>query len=458
MGGEMYAKRDISVALANILIFLRYQRRDGKFPGMISYRDKWQSVAAHYDWMQGCFLPTAAMRLYYLIDEDKEYLKLLYDALKDFDSYLWRYRDSNGDGCLENWCIWDVGEDNSTVYMLNGLTMPEHGAWGKSTPPENYMNMPYESPQYMGYSYCMRKTLSEISDILGLGEGELWLKKASEVQARAREMLWDEKRHAFFMRDRDGKVIDSLTQENIKCLYSGLFTKDMADAFIKEHLFNEDEFWTPYPFPAIAANDPYFHLNENCSNCSERLSALGTAGHDIANNSWSGPLNGLIWQRSIDALLNYGYHAETVKVGERILELLGKHRKYVQNYDPFTGKPSEGMDGYGPTMLSALEYISLLYGINIRSKKIYWSAKLQAKPFEYCQKMYGNVYKLSFDGENMNAYINDLHIFSASGGVRIETDTDGRLISAVSITEEAIPLSVNGTSFGIINKNETFTF
>jgi hypothetical protein len=57
----------------------------------------------------------------------------------------------------------------------------------------------------------------------------------------------------------------------------------------------------------------------------------------------------------------------------------------------------------------------------------------------------------------MNAYINDLHIFSASGGVRIETDTDGRLISAVSITEGAIPLSVNGTSFGIINKNETLT-
>ena len=35
MGGEMYAKRDLKIALANILIFLRNQRADGKMPGMI---------------------------------------------------------------------------------------------------------------------------------------------------------------------------------------------------------------------------------------------------------------------------------------------------------------------------------------------------------------------------------------------------------------------------------------
>ena len=35
MGGEMYAKRDLEAALSNILIFIRYQRRDGRYPGMI---------------------------------------------------------------------------------------------------------------------------------------------------------------------------------------------------------------------------------------------------------------------------------------------------------------------------------------------------------------------------------------------------------------------------------------
>ena len=36
MGGEMYAKRNIEAGLNNILIFMQYQRKDGRFPGMIS--------------------------------------------------------------------------------------------------------------------------------------------------------------------------------------------------------------------------------------------------------------------------------------------------------------------------------------------------------------------------------------------------------------------------------------
>ena len=99
---------------------------------------------------------------------------------EDFDAYLWAYRDSTGNGCLENWCIWDVGEDNSTVYMLNGLKMPEHGPWGKSTPPEDYMNMPYKSPQYMGYSYACRNVLARISEILDNGLAEKWEEKAKK--------------------------------------------------------------------------------------------------------------------------------------------------------------------------------------------------------------------------------------------------------------------------------------
>ena len=457
MGGEMYAKRNIAVALANILIFLRYQRRDGKYPGMISKRDLWQSVAAHYDWMQGCFLPSAALRMYYLIGEDKEYLKTLFESLKDFDNYLWTYRDSNGDGCLENWCIWDVGEDNSTVYMLKGLKMPEHGAFGKSTPPRDYMDMPYESPQYMGYSCLIRDTLAKISDILDNGEAELWREGANKVRALARRNLWDEVRHAFFMKNKHGEVIDALTQENIKCLYCGLFTKDMADAFIKEHLFNENEFYTPYPFPAIAINDPYFHLNANTSNCAKRLEEVGGGHRDIDDNSWSGPINGLVWQRSIDALLNYGYHYECALVGKKILHLLKRERKYVQNYNPFTGAPSKGEDGYGPTMLSALEYISLLYGINIRGNRIYWSVDEDAKNFEYSQKMHGNVYNIVYKDGVAEAYINEILKFKFPCGARIETDKDGNLISCICISHS--PISPNPLKKNIkIGTNEVYLF
>ena len=81
MGGEMYAKRNIKAALSNILIFLRYQRRDGKFPGMIMH-DAVMGTKPYYDWMQGMFLPYAALKLYYLIGKEDAYLKAVYEALQ----------------------------------------------------------------------------------------------------------------------------------------------------------------------------------------------------------------------------------------------------------------------------------------------------------------------------------------------------------------------------------------
>lgn len=449
MGGEMYAKRDLRTALANILIFLRNQRRDGKFPGMISQRDMWQSVAVHYDWMQGCFLAHAALKLYYLIGEDRTYLETVYGALRDFDEYLWSCRDSNGNGCLESFCIWDTGEDNCTVHILHGLKMPDHGAWGKDTPPCDRAPFPYDSPQYMGYSYAARDVLSRISAILGNGKEKIWRERADEVRAAARRILWDEERGAFFQRDSSGEFVRALTQENIKCMYLGLMTQDMADVFVKRHLLCEEEFWTPYPFPAIAANDPYFHVNDDYSNCKDLIDKLDETPHGIDDNSWSGPLNGLIWQRSIDALMNYGYHAETALAGRRILDLLKKHRRYVQNYNPFTGEPANGADGYGPTMLAALEYVSLLCGVNIQYDKIYWSAAVWAAEFCYTQLMCGKTYTLRSDGKTVRAFIDEELIFSSTVGVRIVTDRVGKPLLAYGIGECDIELELefNGTKF-----------
>ena len=37
-------------------------------------------------------------------------------SLEKFDAYLWKTRDSDGDGCLESFCVYDTGEDNALRY------------------------------------------------------------------------------------------------------------------------------------------------------------------------------------------------------------------------------------------------------------------------------------------------------------------------------------------------------
>lgn len=456
MGGEMYAKRNIKAALSNILIFLRYQRRDGKFPGMIMC-DECLGVKPYYDWMQGMFLPYAALKMYYLTGKEVEYLKALYDGLKDYDDFLWKYRDSDGDGCLENWCIWDTGEDNYTVQELNGIDAFHHGAYGGIVPPENYGNLPYESPQYMSYSYACRVVLSEISKILENGEEDAWKEKAKAVQDKFREYLWDDQKKACYARDKDNQVIDCLSQENIKCMYEGIFDQDMADAFIREHLLNENEFWTPYPIPSIAANDAYFHVDKEYSNCYDKLKALSKTEGNIEVNSWSGPVNGLTCQRSISALLNYDHHAETILLGEKIIEMLKKNKGFVQNYNPFTGKQHGDGDGYGPTMLALLEYVSIMYGMNIAYDMVLWTGSDSGADYEYTQEMLGKTFTLRHCGENNRAYIDGKCIFEVSANVRIKTDLDGNIVSIYGIAKEPseMKLSYQGKCFcGVIAPNE----
>jgi hypothetical protein len=131
MGGEMYAKRNLEVALNNQLFFLMGQRADGRLPGMVVSRETvlkrgWdktlpegffglpeQGLAADYEMLQGYCFPDPAWRMYFWTGKDREYLRKLYAALEAHDACLWRTHDSNADGLLESWCVWDTGEDHS---------------------------------------------------------------------------------------------------------------------------------------------------------------------------------------------------------------------------------------------------------------------------------------------------------------------------------------------------------
>ena len=114
MGGAMYASRDFATGLNNSLMFMRHQRADGRIPGSIAMIDG--KVVPQFNKFQGFCFPEPALDLYYLGGKDAEYLAQLAKTLEAFDAYLWRVRDSDGDGCLETWCKYDTGEDHAMRY------------------------------------------------------------------------------------------------------------------------------------------------------------------------------------------------------------------------------------------------------------------------------------------------------------------------------------------------------
>ena len=420
MGGEMYAKHDLEAGFNNIDLFMDAIDDEGMMPGMLTYIDN--VYGERHDFIQGYCFPYPALNMYYLIGEDKAYLNKLYNVLRSNDEWFWKNRESDGDGCLEAWCPCDTGEDYSAKFF---------GAphfWTAKTPPNSSWakyHLPRESMDLMAYSYDARATLAKISEILQNGETAYWLEKAEYVKNKVREYLWRDDKHACYDRDENNEFLEILVHNNIRCMYHGMFDQKMADDFIKYHMFNPQEFWTPMPLPSIAVNDPCFK--------------------NIATNDWSGQPEGLTFQRSVRALENYGHYAEQVRVAEKLFNGVGKQAIFTQQFDPFTALPSmENNPGdYGPTLLACLEYISRLYGINRSIDTIGWGA--YAKPgntYDYTQE-YGDMkYRITSDSEKAIGYVNGKAVFTVSCGCRVETDLQGHVKRVIGISRETGMISI----------------
>ena len=309
-------------------------------------------------------------------------------------------------------------------------------AWGQDVPPEpGHGHAPQESMDMMGYSYVMRDVLSELSALLDNGQEELWRKRADAVAKKVREYLWSEEKGACFDRDENNQLLDTLVHNNLRMMYFGVFTQDMADRFMKEHLLNPEEFWTRMPLPSIAVNDPMFE--------------------NTAGNSWAGNPQGLTYQRSIYALERYGYLAELTHIGRCLAFGIGDNLHFSQGYDPFTMEAKgTGEDTYGPTTLAMLEFIALSCGVDIRAKEIDFCAVESDVDWIYTQVWGEESYCVKKSGNLAEALHNGERICTFSPGFRIVTDRQGHLIHAVRIEDQDAELVVNGTEYGFVCKNE----
>jgi hypothetical protein len=425
MGGEMYAKRNLTTAMNNVLLFIRNQHSSGRYPGRISFRN--DSIIPAYTHLQGFCFPCHALNLFYWNKKrDREYLHTLYQSLEAYDNYIWKYRDSDRNGCLETWCVIDTGEDHSTRFA--GTTVARWH-WPGETPPEEDAVFPVESMDMMSYSYDARATLARISALLDNGKEQEWLDKAKAVQDRIASYLWDSRRGACFDRNCRNEVMPSLIHNNLRAMYFGSFTQQMADRFVREHLMNPEEFFTPFPLPSIAVNDPAFR--------------------NISSNNWSGQAEGLTYQRAIRALENYGYFSELTIFGEKLINNAGKRNIFPQQFDPFTGEFSEpeSRNNYGPAALSVLEYISRFYGIHVQFDDIYWGALgRDGHEVHYTQHWDGDAFSVQSRDGMTKGFLNGKELFSVSNGVRIVTDWSGKVKSIINIKNQ--PLDVKYTAAG----------
>ena len=425
MGGEMYALRNPEAALNNCLLFMRCQREDGRLPGSIQYKD--EKVEPQFNKYQGFCFPFPALNLYYINGRDPDYLERLKQTLVRFDACLWRTRHVTGNGLLSSFCVYDTGEDLAVRYGDAPCW------WEEDTPPEGYRVVPMASMDVTSWSVASRRTIAEICRIQGDPEAEAWQNRAKTAAAALEKGLWNERRGALFDRDRSGNPVDVLCHNTLRCMYWGAVSRRMADRFVKEHLLNPAEFWTPLPLPSVAADDPAFR--------------------NAPENNWSGQPEGLTYQRAILALERYGYDRIVTRLGEKLIDAVYRGGlRFTQQFDPFTGKPSlvhavthrpveEGggepvQDAYGPTMLACLEYIAHRYGIHPHLGEV-WFSLGSGKPYEYEAVFCGHRYAVRSSGRRAEILTDGKAAGTWDCGIRVVTDGNGNVLRTITIEDES---------------------
>ena len=268
----------------------------------------------------------------------------------------------------------------------------------------------------MGYSHDARRSLARIADLLEEPAASAkWSAAAASVATALERALWRPERSAFFDKDVNGDWVTTLVHNNIRLMWHGAMTQAHADAFVGTHLMNRSEFYTRMPLPSIAVSDPRFQNKRG--------------------NDWSGPPEGLTLQRAIRALEQYGHHAESVQIGIRLTAALlprgqqgpgqGVGGNFPQSIDPFTAVPDRG-DGYGPMILSLLEYTALRVGIVPRPQRgLLWTGlpQNQAHRSTYSQTLGPHTYHLTLHPNGSFVGVRDgVRLFEARGGARVVTD------------------------------------
>jgi len=311
-----------TIAKQIVLTHTMTQLKNGMIPHMVG-PDYKSSIT------QPPLLSWAAWRIYEQT-KDKEFISKIYTYLKRFNEYFRLNRDFNKDG-LFSWVRPDEsGMDDSPRFDgIKRSQACEYYPHPDLKPHERihpeFGKLDIKSIQALDLNCFLvvdMSCLARMANILGLTLDEkLFKEKIIDLTKRIRNNLWSNEDNFFYDLGPKG-LIKIKTPVAFLTLFAEVADKNQAKALI-EHLTNEEEFWTPYPIPTVAINEPKFSLKY-----------------------WRGPvwvnINYLVYL----GLKMYGFDNLASELASKtirmVVEVYNKKGYFCEFYNPFTPTYTEG--------------------------------------------------------------------------------------------------------------------
>lgn len=361
---EMRWSRTPDVARGTLLNFIDTQKDDGGFHGRIYtnhligtdfYYANWGDAAEAVDAVHPC----------------DAWLGRIYDGLAKHARWLDADRDAEGSGMLDVQNMYETGQEYMARYQAVNPSADVDG-WEKNTR--------LKAIDATVYAYHLNRALERFAPRVG-DDPAPWSRRAARIGAAITGAMWDEETGMFS--DVDPRTGARTGVKAAVCFYP-LLTDLVSDAHVGRmlaHLANPEEFWTPWPLPSSAVDDPTFN----------------------ADAEWKGkrhvcPWNGRVWPMTnshvIDGLIRQwrrrdpeaGPDAPRHRCGPIAAELLDKFVKLMfhdrdlarpncfEHYNPLSGHACEyrGIDDYQHSWVIDL-LVRGLCGLDVERRGDAWT-------------------------------------------------------------------------------------
>lgn len=233
---------DPALAQGCILNFLECQGADGSIPGGLlteQVERTWHAgLMYHADW-------GGAVRDVYAVHPDRRFLRASYAGLARYADWYDKHRDPDDTGLYDVCNQAETGQEYMSRYLFVDRRADQ---WGPFR---------LKAVDATVYAYRLLRALAWMAAELSRpAEAEAWNRRAARTADAVRTHMWDPQRRKFCDVDpRTGRRSPVKVLTDFYPFLTDIATRRHLGA-LHDHLLNPHEFWTPWPAPATALNDP----------------------------------------------------------------------------------------------------------------------------------------------------------------------------------------------------------
>ncbi len=336
---ELRWLRDPAHARGVLRTIFDHQRPDGSLNGRVYVNHLQGTDFYHANWGD-------ALLALDELHSDDAFVAELYPALARHADWLIATRDTEGSGMIDVVDQYETGQEYMSRYQV---VDPGADAYGW----ENRIRL--KGIDVTVYTYALLRALARTCERAGAAvDRAQWEQLADRTAAAVRNVMWDAERGMFS--DVDPRTMSRTNVAAAVCFYP--YFTDLATeehiAGLERNLLDPDRFWTDYPVPSSALDDPLFN----------------------AVAEWKGkrhvcPWNGRVWPMTnshvMEALGRWGDAAHP-RLRSAAAQFLSRFVRMMfhegdvgrpncfEHYNPFTGAASvyRGIDDYQHSWVSDL--------------------------------------------------------------------------------------------------------